>query len=294
MNHLTKAFLVALLAIGASTAADAGIVLDLDFEHLALGPTNDAQLLADTSGNNYHAFSGGGNGNTGTAIAGATPGSVAIDWTGVTGSAIQRINRTYTGHGIAGVPDPTTSAATHPTIGANDSWTIEAMARINDGSSATSSIVAANRGTNFPEWWIRVESSGIVRFLAEDAGPPQAQALLASTTTVNDGQWHHIAVTFDRDDITPTNVDATLFIDGIIAATQSVTGMDVVGEPTAGDIEVGAFDGTTSRAIDGAVDRVVISDEVLAPESFLIPTPSALATGLFLFAGTALRRQRNA
>lgn len=281
-----------LLALSVSGVAQAGIVMDLDFEHLALGATGNGQFLADTSGNNYHAFSGGGVGNTGVAIAGATPGSVAIDWTGVTGSAIQRLSRTYTGHGVAGIADPTTSAAVHPTIGATESWTIEAMARINQGSTATSSIVSANRGTNLPEWWIRVESSGIVRFLAEDEGPPQAQSLLASTDTYNDGEWHHFAVVFDRDDTTPTTVDVSLYVDNLLVDSGTVTDMDVVGSPTDGDIEVGAFDGTTARALDGAVDRVVISDTTLAPASFLIPTPSAFSAGILMLGGMLLRRKR--
>jgi len=127
------------------------------------------------------------------------------------------------------------------------------------------------------QWWVRITATGGLEFMFQDAEGQRAFATHGSG--LNDGLWHHIALTIDRLDDGNDNMTVTSYLDGEVFGSTTTTyvgnGVDVVGVGTR-DIEIGTFGGRTDRQFDGMIDRIVISDELLAPGSFVVPEPATL------------------
>jgi hypothetical protein len=111
---------------------------------------------------------------------------------------------------------------------------------------------------------------------------------------VNDGQWHHIAVTFDRDG------NAIRYIDG--SAVNETVDISNVGDISNDEIlaigqrgNVGALGKTFDSPFDGRIDEVRLYDQVLTAEEVsglaIIPEPTTLGL-LSLGIASLLGRRR--
>jgi len=79
-----------------------------------------------------------------------------------------------------------------------------------------------------------------------------------STTSVNDGAWHHLAATYQE------GGDATLYIDGVAEASRPAT--SIVSSP--GDFRVGGyiFEAADVSRFNGYVDELLVYNHVLSQE----------------------------
>ena len=92
---------------------------------------------------------------------------------------------------------------------------------------------------------------------------------ISSSTSFEDGQWHHVAVV--RDAAANTY---KLFVDYVEEASIEYSSGSVKNEPLA----IGAGYGWTSqRSFVGAIDDLRISDEALDPSDFMVPEPGTMA-----------------
>lgn len=119
-----------------------------------------------------------------------------------------------------------------------------------------------------------------------------------SSITVVDGQWHHVAVTWES-----TTDTATFYLDGSAYGTGSVAGLDTgseVGISIGGDTRAGgSLTGTSSqtpfRFLTGDLDDVRVYDEALDSSQIAnlaaVPEPSITLLGAIGFLGL-LRRRR--
>ena len=151
-----------------------------------------------------------------------------------------------------------------PVIEATESWTIEAI--INFQTAPDVESVIANNGPG-SEWWWRATNGDTLQCLFADV----------DTTTGDvdhivpggfDDNWHHIALVFDRtaEEIRTYYGDVS---GGTLIGTTSFSNLDydTIGNATR-DMEIGQFDLSFERDFNGFMDRVMISNEVLAPGSF--------------------------
>ena len=251
--------------------ASAATVLDVTFDHLSDlsegAQVPDARRAQDESGNRHHGFYSGGGGSVDVTYLTPT-GTAGADFIADGSGGV--IIRDALADGGSGSPNPWYGAGStpvEPTIGASDSWTIEAIINFR-GTTGTESIIA-NNGTG-SEWWWRA-NGGNLQFLFKDSG--------------------------GGGDAISTTVSATHTVTGgaLIGTTAFTSAnFDAIGNATR-DIEIGQFDGTSTRDFDGLMDRVVISDSILGPGTFaaaIVPTPAALPAGLALMGVLAMRRRR--
>ena len=142
----------------------------------------------------------------------------------------------------------------------DDSFTLEAVIRIPNGTSNTGAIVAKDLGSNQPSWWLRVESAGNVRFLVSDNS---SEAIVSTgATVVNDGNWHHVAAVKDG-----VNKRLKIYIDGIQIddVADTTTGTHANGQA----LSVGKFNASHLRDFIGDIDFVRISPSALTPLQFV-------------------------
>ena len=142
----------------------------------------------------------------------------------------------------------------------NDSFTLEAVIRIPNGTSNTGALLSKDLASNQPSWWLRVETAGHVRFLVSDNA---SESLVSSgATLVNDGNWHHIAAVKDG-----TNNRLKIFIDGtqIADVADTTTGSHANSQP----LSIGKFNASSSRNFIGDIDFIRISTSALAPAQFV-------------------------
>lgn len=113
---------------------------------------------------------------------------------------------------------------------------------------ATKTLASKINATSLTGWALSMTSTGAVSFVVGDG--TGIDALTGALSTINDGNWHHVAATFDR-----TSGDATLYVDGGFEATKTMT---VTGSlDNTGDIVLGyGIDATlTPQYLGGAVDE---------------------------------------
>jgi len=80
------------------------------------------------------------------------------------------------------------------------------------------------------------------------------------TSPINDGIWHHLAVTVDRKN------SMTLYRDGVVEAQTNIAGMVNQNESNAFPFNIGSETGTPGRYIKGVIDDVALFKAVLTPE----------------------------
>ncbi|MBN1853137.1 MAG: hypothetical protein JW829_10455 [Pirellulales bacterium] len=264
--------LVTLGCLAPTASATIGGVLDMDFEFLTAGSTlNDASLIIENSGNNYYGFWGGGSGANGTPVFQTFGHTTAINNEDTTGYIILRDDRTYTGHGISGVPDPFTTPTPYFSLEPSTSYTFEAVLNWNGDNQARDGIMGQ---TGSDEWWIR-ENNGFLEYVFDD-GPNRhiSTGIIDISGLVNNSDWHHLGITFARDSGNPTQVTITSYFDyqQIHQELASVP-LEDVGVATE-DIRLGGYNTTATNWFDGWMDHFRISDEVVDPSQFL-PIPEA-------------------
>lgn len=168
-----------------------------------------------------------------------------------------------------------------------------------DPSNATvdNGFLGYGRTANGEKWHLRVNTGaadGVVgAFRLEVQG-----GRIVGTTDIADGEWHHIAVTFE-DDGTPMLGDSKLYVDGeldVISGLGDIGINTVIDAQDSKTISLGRrLQGETPRYFDGNLADVRIYDNALSAEEIAmlaIPEPS---TGLLAMLGLlALAARRRA
>ena len=143
------------------------------------------------------------------------------------------------------------------------SFTVEATVR-------GKGMMAAKARAFGKSWAVGVSDDGFAQMRFDDVALGAEVAvttnLAVSAASVDDGEWHHLAMTVDRD----ASQTATLYVDGVSVATADVSGMKI----DAGDFEIGC--GWTGEMI-----AVRYSAGVLAPAAFLTAHPPTGTMMLF-------------
>ena len=109
----------------------------------------------------------------------------------------------------------------------------------------------------------RRTSSGIVLAQTKDGqiqvqtGPPAAQDFLSSSTSISDGNWHHVALVFDQ----ANGAQVTLYIDGV-QDTASANGADW-SWPAGQELEFGRSHTASWQPYDGQMDDLRFYNRVL-------------------------------
>ena len=132
-------------------------------------------------------------------------------------------------------------------------------------------IIGKKRTNGWIAWSLACNNNGNLRArfdtnaTSNDPGNNQA---IESGAKINDGQWHHVAMTYDY----PTST-ARLYKDYELVHTAVTTNPLWV---DTGEYQIGAGD----RALDGWIDEVRLTSHVLTPEQFLraVPIPPPLGT----------------
>jgi len=79
------------------------------------------------------------------------------------------------------------------------------------------------------------------------------------TSPINDGTWHHLAVTVDRSN------SVIMYRDGEVEAQQNISSFAKQNEDNARPFNIGSETGTPGRYIKGAIDDVALFKTVLTP-----------------------------
>ena len=95
---------------------------------------------------------------------------------------------------------------------------------------------------------------------------------VTGTSLLNDGAWHHVAVTWENDG-TPDIVDAKLYVDGLLE-TISASSSHSVDTEVDEKVVIGGFSG---NYFQGSIDEVRIWDRVLSPGELVANYDSCLS-----------------
>lgn len=133
--------------------------------------------------------------------------------------------------------------------------TLEAWVKFTDPNTH---VAVGNSGTGVNGIWIGVSAGHALSGLPATAGPSGA-------ATINDNQWHHIALTTDGS-------QARLWVDGVLDASLPYTGTFNLGNGVAGTTAVGGYGTDASYDFDGLIDEVRISNIVRYTGAFTPPT----------------------
>lgn len=172
-------------------------------------------------------------------------------------------------------------------------FTIEGFVKINTHINFATLAGKSRSPGNNASWVIDTNNSGTLRLRVDssvnipDSGSGDGVFNQGFTTSfnLNDGQWHHFALTY-----TASTRTVTLFGDynsvggGVLGDSGVMTYDDF-------PLQIGNLAG--GRALDGWLDEIRLSSSVLTTDQFLraVPTPTALPAGLALLGVAALRRR---
>ncbi|MDO5977355.1 LamG domain-containing protein [Flavivirga spongiicola] len=161
-----------------------------------------------------------------------------------------KLNFRYTGDFSIGFWVKTTSTDSDPVMLGDQDW----------DSSGNTGLTVAFRGDN---WRVAI-SDGTTKADARTAG---------LNIPFNDGDWHFLSATFDRDG------DMNMYQDGVLVATEDMSAVGSIGNGNPLRI---AQDGpaTYSQFFEGNIGNTYIYDYVLTPEQ--IANESSLRTGVEL------------
>ena len=178
-----------------------------------------------------------------------------------------------------------------PLLAFEDSFTFEAMIKTTQNGSGA--LVGNTDSSTGQEYWVRTSSiSGSsygLEVLARDGVSPTGY--LKGDVRVNDGQWHHVAMVYDR-----AQGEFRLFVDYELDEVQ--TGLNItgtIGSPTI-DVLVGKM--WNGAEFAGDMEFMRMSAAALDPSQFVqpIPEPASFvlaALGLIGLAMFARRRVRS-
>ena len=127
-----------------------------------------------------------------------------------------------------------------------------------------------NQTKNIKAWGMIVNTAGnlVVQAqvpLSDGSGNDSSLAMADLTTSgVNlaDGNWHHVAITYDQSTM-------RVYIDYALRASREWSHGLTYGTPSKNRLCIGTFDATTYGRWQGFIDEVRISNEALPPEQFL-------------------------
>ena len=144
-----------------------------------------------------------------------------------------------------------------------DSFTAEAFVRV-DRHVCYPQIIGEARSGGL-SWSLGMNASGNLRARFDTQNPPAVtngfNQTFDSSAKIEDGRWHHVALTYDGSTRRVTLYrDYAKVLEGTAANPLVLDG---------GDIKIGAGD----QAFDGWIDEVRLTAQALAPEHFLRTVP---------------------
>lgn len=146
-------------------------------------------------------------------------------------------------------------------ISGTDPRTISAWIRMDtmDGTDAICSWGGGNPAEQpwiffVQNWWM---GYGIISVSTISAG------IAAGTTRVDDGDWHHVAVTF-QDDGTPEVKDTRLYVDGARETLHPWGGNGTVDTGDEGNLRIGNADGGVVWPFEGQIDELAVFNRALS------------------------------
>jgi sialidase-1 len=145
-------------------------------------------------------------------------------------------------------------------FGANDSFTLEVACRMPAGSTQVGALIAKDLNSFSPSWWLRVEG-GKARFLISTT---TTELVVTSTTSINDGEWHHIAAV--RDANNPAAKQLRIYVDGLLCGTLADT--TTLSLANGQDVWIGRYN-SGNRLFTGDIDFARITPQALAPAAFV-------------------------
>ena len=200
--------------------------------------TVSVPITADLAGNNNGVLSGFPGDNSGNwSVSGALNGTVlpniSLDFDGV--------------NDVVVIPDA-------PSIDfGDDDFTAEMWINTTT-SDVPSRIITKHTCGSANGWFLFMSSNGVFQFFV-------AGSVLGSNTIINDGIWHHIAVTFS----TATNTQS-IYVDGVLDATQTgVNGVANNAPLSIGAFADGACGGPGSEPTEMRMDEVRIWNTTRTP-----------------------------
>lgn len=168
----------------------------------------------------------------------------------------------------------------------------------NIGGIQDDAIVSWGNNATGQKWTFRIQSgngqNGAIR--AEVNG-----GFFVGNTVVTDGEWHHVAVTWE-DDGTPNIEDAKLYVDGLLDADLGVLApsaflAQAMNTASSDDVRFGEAAGN-NLDWNGDLDEISIFDTALSAGQIkalagIVPEPTTAVLGLMGLAGMGLRRRRS-
>ena len=150
----------------------------------------------------------------------------------------------------------------------DQAYTIEAVFRT---TQITTNGVIVSKGCDVSnpdtQWWLRHQGDGLLRGLIEGNNALEDSAT-STATTVNDGQWRHVAVVFDG---TGSPKRLEIYVDGSFSGLDtSVTTSGSCGGVDTDPVVIGEFASlAANRSFAGDIAAVRLSNTALTPAEFL-------------------------
>lgn len=144
--------------------------------------------------------------------------------------------------------------------------TVEAIFRLpaNVSQWAMAPIVIMNNEAYQATWSLQIYNGKLFfRGTSVKSDGTQVSTSFTGTQGIDDGKWHHVAMTFD-----PTTKMRSLYLDYVLVnayASQDAVGFHYPGKP----LVIGANTQVGNRTFPGDIDEVRISDVALAPAQML-------------------------
>ena len=161
-------------------------------------------------------------------------------------------------------------------IGSSD-FSIQFWIKSSDNNKAT--IVSKSEGGDPVNTWyfVNMNSNGTIEYEITDGYSGSGDYSIATgSIAVNDGEWHHISVLFDRDNL------GYIYIDGILDVSSSIASHPGNLSNNA-SLEFGVDLEHSQHYTSGTIDAVSICNTVLTQEeiqSYMTVPPTGNETGL--------------
>jgi len=210
-----------------------------------------------------------GNGHNGTVYLVGDTATTPVYVVGDTNhGSTSALHFTYaaTATNIITVPDPNNAFNWTST----QSITMEAIIRTSASSQSGQGCILAKQVANPGEWYWRIANTGLQRFSANNG---EALKTANGTTSLYDGQWHHIAAVYDAA-AKQLRVYRDYKLDGPAVTVTWTSPTALVGN-TNEDLWIAAQQSGSSR-FDGDIDQIRVSSAALDPSWFI---PLSTTTG---------------
>ena len=170
---------------------------------------------------------------------------------------------------------------TAPLVGGTNNRTISAWVKTNGASPADINLSILSYGRNFggQKWNFRSTQDNTTLNPSGQLRTEVNGGYIIGTTSVTDGQWHHVAVVLNGG--TPDVTELSLYVDGVLEGIHSSL-TEAINTDTAGGTNVFIGDDHSNREWNGWLDDVRIYNEALDASAIAliastVPEPSTLA-----------------